>query len=121
MATIHEQMIEQGYTGTGHKDWAIRKLAEWEDLLEKGDGSIGEAFPTMSDEMAMVRQALMEPHASGLDKMPTEHPKNPTARQFYNLLASSVDEDLVAIAEYLGPSQIAMDLLTTLREIRGHM
>ena len=58
--SIAALMAEQGYTTESTRDWAVRKLAEWEDRMSRGDGS----FPMdIEDELAMVRHYIMHESA----------------------------------------------------------
>jgi hypothetical protein len=58
--TILQQMLEQGFTSDSQRDWAICKLAQWEDMVWAGDVPMIDA-----DDLAMIRHELMEPHPGG--------------------------------------------------------
>jgi hypothetical protein len=53
-------MLEQGFTSDSQRDWAICKLAQWEDMVWAGDVPMIDA-----DDLAMIRHELMEPHPGG--------------------------------------------------------
>jgi hypothetical protein len=58
VTTTLEMVVELGHTSDSERDWAIRQLAVWEDVL-----NAGMSIETSPDEMAMVRHALQYPRA----------------------------------------------------------